>query len=218
MATDAEKVALKSIQSAYKGLGYDPGPIDGLWGPRTEVAHVAFAENSGRDISVQIGNILPWVREGYQTFGLHEVTDSKILSAYLKSDGRFLGNPAQLPWCGDWVYTVLARSLPGEPWSGDVERNPYWALNWKGFGKPCPAVYGAIGVFKRPGGGHVGFLIGVDSGYYYVYGGNSGNKVAIIRIAKDRLVASRWPTSYAYEAKSLPTMEAGNIPVSTNEF
>jgi uncharacterized protein (TIGR02594 family) len=52
---------------------------------------------------------------------------------------------------------------------------------------------GAILVFDRAGGGHVGFYVGEDTGHYYVLGGNQGNAVNIMKLGKSRLVACRWP-------------------------
>jgi hypothetical protein len=80
-------------------------------------------------------------------------------------------------------------------------------------GAGCP---GAVLVFKRPGGGHVGFYVGEDATSYFVLGSNQADSVCIERISKDRCVALRWPT----ESNPIggPLMMASNgIPVSTNE-
>lgn len=45
--------------------------------------------------------------------------------------------------------------------------------------------------------GHVGFYVGEDAKGYYVLGGNQGDKVSVVRIAKDRLLPNgiRWPAT-----------------------
>jgi peptidoglycan L-alanyl-D-glutamate endopeptidase CwlK len=39
---------IRDIQEALEGLGYTPGPIDGLWGPRTEIAVRELVNAKGR--------------------------------------------------------------------------------------------------------------------------------------------------------------------------
>ncbi len=139
---------------------------------------------------------LPWMIEARKVMGLHEVRDNAALSKWLKSEGKTLGNPAKLPWCGDFVDTAIALSLPTEPRPGPLGQNPYWALNWLHFGKPCGEVYGAVVAFKRPGGGHVGFLVGQDKTRYFVLGGNQGDTVSITPILKSRAQGFRWPSTF----------------------
>jgi uncharacterized protein (TIGR02594 family) len=73
---------------------------------------------------------------------------------------------------------------------------------------------GAILVFDRAGGGHVGFYVGEDSGHYYVLGGNQGNTVSIMKLGKSRLIASRWPKGEPVIGKYV-FMKGGKV--STNE-
>lgn len=161
---------------------------------------------------------LPWIVEGKKVFGLHEGRDKQALTAWLKSDGQRLGDTEKLPWCGDYVETAIKNSLPDEPLQGALGKNPYWARNWLKFGKECPPNYGAVVVFSRGNGGHVGFVVGEDADEYYVLGGNQSNMVNVTRISKSRTLGFRWPLTYPYQQKSLPFMEAGNIPKTTNEF
>ena len=137
----------------------------------------------------------PWYSLALTKMGLVETRDKKELEAFLRSDGATLGDPTKLPWCGDFVETCIAVTLPKE----SLITNPYWALNWLKFGVSVPIsqVYrGAICVFKREGGGHVGFVAGHDASYVHVLGGNQSNSVSISRVAKDRLQGYRWPNSY----------------------
>lgn len=152
---------------------------------------------------------LPWIASAEKVIGLHEVRDIEALSRWLRSDGRTLGNPAKMPWCGDFVDTALARGLPNEPRPGALGVNPYWALNWGLLGTKCGENYGAIVTFKRPGGGHVGFLVGIsaDGLFYLVLGGNQGNTVSRTWIAKSRCQAIRWPLEYPNPKIPLPVVK-----------
>lgn len=160
---------------------------------------------------------LPWITEGRKVYGLHEVNDKAKLSAWLRSDGKFLGDPQKLPWCGDFVETAIKNSLKTEPFKGALAQNPYYARNWAEFGVQTLPVYGAIVVFVREGGGHVGFLVGEDSTRWYVFGGNQGNTVSIVAMAKSRAIAFRWPSTFANPKQALPKMKPGDFPFSTNE-
>lgn len=164
---------------------------------------------------------LPWIVEGKKVFGFHELYDKPALSEWLRSDGKFLGDPSKLPWCGDYTETAIKNSLPNEVFTGAVGKNPYWARNWLQFGIELRMpLYGCVLVFGRKGGGHVGFAIGEDASHYYVLGGNQSNAVNITRITKSRLLpgGARWPKSFEGVTKNLPQMKPDNIPVSTNEF
>lgn len=162
---------------------------------------------------------LPWITKGKEVFGLHETRDKARLQTWLVSDGKTLGDPSALPWCGDFVETAIKTSLPKETLSGDLAANPYWARNWLQFGTATTPVYGAVVVFERAGGGgHVGFLVGEDRSHYYVLGGNQSNAVNISRIEKSRALGYRWPASGNYKKKALPLMSSINIPTTTNEF
>lgn len=159
----------------------------------------------------------PWYSLALTKMGLVETRDKKELSDFLKSDGAFLGDPSRLPWCGDFVETCIAVSLPREA----LPTNPYWALNWLKFGKSLPSdgfYQGAIAAFKREGGGHVGFVAGHDSNYVHVLGGNQSNSVSISRVAKSRLQGLRWPITYEEPSKNLllatTTIQA---TITTNE-
>lgn len=160
---------------------------------------------------------LPWITEGKKVFGLHEARDKAELTAWLASDGQRLGDTEKLPWCGDYTETAIKNSLPDEPFTGAVGKNPYWARNWLKFGEEVPPCYGAIIVFSRGNGGHVGFVVGEDGTDYYVLGGNQSNMVSVTRITKGRFLGCRWPLTYPNPNKPLPRMTA-NIPRTINEF
>ena len=224
-----------SVQRIVKILGFDPGPVDGIYGPKTTAAVRLFQVSRGIAKTGIVGKVtwdalmgvkparsadLPWMVVARSVFGLHETRDNAALRAFLKSDGPTLGDPDALPWCGDFVATCITKALPDERFFGPLKDNPYWARNWAGFGLVCPPTYGAVLVFARNGGGHVGFAVGQDDDDYYTLGGNQGDSVSITRIAKSRLVegGSRWPLTFPHDHAPLPRMTAAGIPKSVNEF
>ena len=142
---------------------------------------------------------LPWMDAAWQQMGLNEVADNAELIRWLKSDGTSIGDPAEVPWCGDFVETCIRNTLPEE----SIPTNPYMARNWGDFGRGTSPRYGAIMVFWRKSRhgmyGHVGFYVGSTERHYQVLGGNQENAVSVADIAKKRLLCVRWPSTYLDE-------------------
>jgi uncharacterized protein (TIGR02594 family) len=95
-----------------------------------------------------------------------------------------------IPWCGLFVAHCVKQA--GFPVQGDALS----ALGWSDYGVSCEPSLGAIMVFERPGGGHVGFYVGEDKDAYHILGGNQSDMVCISRVAKNRHVQTRWPSTY----------------------
>lgn len=117
-------------------------------------------------------------------------------------------------WCGLFVATVVRRA-GFEPVAA-----PLWARNWAAFGTPAvkPSL-GDVLVFERAGGGgHVGLYVGEDATAWHVLGGNQGDQVSIVRLAKSRLLAARrCPWKLAQPANVRPVRLAAGGTISTNE-
>lgn len=96
-----------------------------------------------------------------------------------------------IPWCGLFTAHCLAVNK-----IKITIQNPLSALAWSKFGVPTEPCYGAILVFTRSGGGHVGFYVSEDKEAYHVLGGNQANAVNVTRVAKSRFVGARWPSGY----------------------
>lgn len=210
--------SMRALQRALDGHGYTPGPIDGVWGARTRAAMEALIAAAGRKGGAPVRQPvteLPWIAEGRRLLGRHEQRDNGWLSRWLKSDGRTLGDPAKLMWCGDFVETCIRLAQPAELFTGPLGQNPYWARNWLGFGDATQPTYGAVVVFERGTGGHVGFAVGESAAEIYVLGGNQSNAVTIAPISKARLLGARWPRTFPRAPIYLPTMSGGSL--STNE-
>ncbi|MFZ2996674.1 MAG: TIGR02594 family protein, partial [Sphingobium sp.] len=75
---------------------------------------------------------------------------------------------------------------------------------------------GAILVFDREGGGHVAFYVGEDASHYHVLGGNQGDCVSIMRLAKSRCIARRWPRGWPVLGAPVKLLASGAL-VSRNE-
>ncbi|NBN63094.1 TIGR02594 family protein [Microvirga tunisiensis] len=219
------------IQRALDAAGFRPGAIDGIPGRRTRAALMRFqaSRNLTPDgiagpvtLRALMGAGCQWPEPSWLTIarskmGLHEQRDRGGLMAWLRSDGHTLGDPARLPWCGDFVETALALALPAEV----LHTNPYLARNWLRFGVPLerPSV-GAVAVFWRGArtgsSGHVGFYVGEDADHYHILGGNQANMVSVVRIARERLLGFRWPASMPLPLTGPVTLTAEG-QVTTNE-
>lgn len=91
-------------------------------------------------------------------------------------------------------------------------------LNW---GVECAPAVGAVVVFSRTGGGHVGLVSGRDyAGRYVVFGFNQRNMVCHAPFSADRVLGFRWPRGFALPPVTgfynLPLMDDTGR-VSTNE-
>lgn len=198
-------------QWVLKGAGFDPGPIDGVEGPKTRAAAYAFSK--------PVGVELPWLKEAEVAMGLHEVMYSEELRAWLRKDGATLGDPAKLPWCGDFVETAIKLALPKEK----VPANPYLARNWAEWGEDANRRYGAVIVFwrgtKKGTQGHVGFATAIDEarGLVEVLGGNQGNEVSRAWLGMDRILAWRAPKGWASKMPLIGARSSGGAAISTNE-
>lgn len=228
---------VRTIQRRLTELGYNPGPVDGSYGPLTKGAVMKYQRDMGIGVDGIVGpityarltgdtkplaeringNVPPWYAELASMMGKHETRDNALLKVWLKSDGATVGDPAEIPWCGDAVQTAIRLTLPTE----DLPSNPYAAINWQKWGRLVVPQVGAILVFWRgsPNGwqGHVGLYAGESDKNFYVLGGNQNNSVNISPIAKDRLRAggSRWPLT-AGEPQGRKVLMSGGV-ISTNE-
>lgn len=227
-----EKVQLRLLE-----LGFDPGEADGIPGRRTKAAVASFQEQRNLPIKfpgtigpittgalfegetlpkLSIGATMPWYDLCLRKKGLHESRDYNEVKKFLKSDGKTLGDPRTLPWCGDLVETCIALTLPEEA----LPVNPYLARNWLKFGQECEPQQGAVLIFWRGTktglSGHVCFDAGQGDGVYYCLGGNQSNTISVTSIAKTRLLGARWPKTIPLPGKVLQPVMAGGI-LSVNE-
>lgn len=122
-------------------------------------------------------------------------------------------NADSIPWCGLFAAVVVKRAGKA------VVAKPLWARDWAHFGVvPAAAGLGDVLVFSREGGGgHVGFYVAEDDTAYHVLGGNQGDKVSIVRIAKQRCIAVRRPAYNTQPESVKPYRVAASGSLSRNE-
>lgn len=122
-------------------------------------------------------------------------------------------NADSVPWCGLFVATCMDEAGI-KPVSIAVR-----AKAWATWGSPLASADlapGAVLVFERPGGGHVGFYVGENATAYRVLGGNQGDAVTQAWIEKKRCIARRWPLGVPLTGKPVQIAASG-VPLSSNE-
>lgn len=156
----------------------------------------------------------PWIAEGRRNIGVREVKGagtSLVIKGWL-SALRAWWSDDETPWCG--VFAAHCMRSAGLA----VPRHWYRAKAWAAWGTAVVPCAGCVVVYERAGGGHVGFLVGVDrSGRHVVLGGNQGDAVKLSALDPRRCVATRWPANFPLPTHpALPVLAAG-APASTNE-
>lgn len=156
--------------------------------------------------------------EALKLYGTKETAGPGNTAAIMAWARELGGNVAKVytadsvPWCGLFAAIIAKRAGKSLPAS------PLWARAWASWGEKSPrAALGDVLVFVRPGGGHVGLYVGEDATHFHVLGGNQGDAVSIVRIAKSRCIAVRRLYSIAAPANVRPVKMVGGGPASTNE-
>lgn len=223
------------LQERLAELGFDPGPIDGTKGPRTDTAIRAFKRSVGLRDRAYVGPItlaalkiaqdhgpdapemggMPWMDAGLAVKSLHEQRNYGALRKWFDKSVSWI-DPRDVAWCGAYVATCHRIAEP----TVRIPDNPLGARNWGSFGKSCAPVLGATLTFwrvsKSSWQGHVGFYWGEDDQAYHVLGGNQANAVTVTRIAKKRLLEARWPAGWAVTGRPV-MLSRGGTPLSENE-
>ncbi|UZW55568.1 TIGR02594 family protein [Sphingobium sp. JS3065] len=163
-----------------------------------------------------------WLVAARQLLGTREaagIANSATILGWAKLLGlKVLGivyNADSVPWCGLFVAHCLRAG--GVDLSG--MKVGVRAKAWAMWGANLAADFlspGAILVFEREGGGHVAFYVGEDATHYHVIGGNQGDRVSIMRLAKSRCIARRWPRGVPVVGGPV-RLGVSSAPVSRNE-
>ncbi|GHE88397.1 hypothetical protein GCM10016455_05660 [Aliiroseovarius zhejiangensis] len=229
----------RAVQTRLKELEYYTGFLDGLTGPMTNRAVIAFKRQHGlaprdfvgpitltrlfspkaeRKPAPVVGAGVPaWIAEAQSHIGLREVpgptNNPEIMQWARDLDQWYPGD--DVPWCGLFVAHCMAIGAPYEP----QNHNRLGARAWLQYGSEVEKAYGAIAVFWRTHptksvNGHVGFLVGEDTSTYHILGGNQSDSVNITRVSKSRLLGFRGPKGWQGTA-DLASVTSG--AVSTNE-
>ncbi|WP_260598276.1 TIGR02594 family protein [Sphingomonas endolithica] len=163
-----------------------------------------------------------WLRHGRSLLGTREAAgsaSSKTILGWAVSLGiKVLGivyNADDVPWCGVFVAKCLRAADVDLSGMKVAVRAKAWAT-WGSNLAADRLSPGAILVFEREGGGHVAFYVGEDATHYHVLGGNQGDMVSIMRLAKSRCIARRWPKGVPVIGKPVRLAASGAL-ISTNE-
>lgn len=172
--------------------------------------------------------MMAWMVIARQLLGTREVPGSAN-SATIMAWAKFVGvkdmgaayTGDAVPWCGLFVAYCLKKA--GLPVAEISLRARSWA-DWGANLREEALAYGAVLVFQREGGGHVGFYVGEGTvriggklvPAYRVLGGNQSDNVTETWIAKDRCIARRWPRGVAISPKRI-YLDASGATLSQNE-
>jgi len=154
-----------------------------------------------------------WLKTAKALIGTREIKGpqhNSRISGWLAKLGAWWRDD-ETPWCGVFVAHCMAES--GLPYPKYYMRAKAWA-DYGSLLRRDRLAPGAILVFQRPGGGHVGFYVAEDNLYYHVLGGNQANMVNITRIAKSRCIASRWPKGVAVTQSPVIVSATGTVSVN----
>lgn len=132
-----------------------------------------------------------WLAIARPLVGLHEVKGAEhspeILGMWraIKRSGI---QSDEVPWCSAFVGACLERAGIRSSRFESAASYLKWGVRLDG-----PA-HGCIVVFSRDGGGHVGFVVGMDTnGNLLVLGGNQGDQVSVKAFPTTRVTGYRWP-------------------------
>ncbi len=156
------------------------------------------------------------IAEGLRLIGTREAAgapDDPVIMGWAREVPVKGYHADAVPWCGLYMAVVAHRAGKAVP------AGPLWAQNWRHFGTaagPAPML-GDVLVFRRPSGGHVGLYVAEDAGAFHVLGGNQGDAVSIVRIARARLVAARRPAYRQAPASVRAQLALARGAASTDE-
>ncbi len=145
--------------------------------------------------------IHPWMFFAHLEKGQKEIRgksrhNSRILkyhSTVLTNRGKTLKTD-EAAWCSAFVNWCLKKA-------GIIGTNSTGAKSWLRWGKRLnEGVFGCVVIFRRTGGGHVGFYVATQGNHILVLGGNQNDAVNIKKYKKADVLGYRWPkNSFCFE-------------------
>lgn len=183
---------LLAIQKRLAGLGFDPGPIDGVWGKDTRRALTLMM---GLPVKAPggVGEIAaPWFDIAKTQIGVKEGAGGHTIGDFFAGAvGK--AEAETVPWCAAFVGWALDKT--GYVGTGSLMARSY--LSWGA--KLDKPQRGAVVVFKRGAApnGHVGFVDSWDVKTIRCLGGNQSNAVTVANFPRSSVLGFRWPSQAA---------------------
>lgn len=103
---------VRRVQSQLSSVGFNPGPLDGRYGPKTAAAVLAFQ----RTDPDRVGGKIDAIAGPYTQAALHDVTQNSTLSSLSDPSGIPSGAPSGLE---------VARTLGRSPWTAPKETTTF---------------------------------------------------------------------------------------------
>lgn len=182
---------LYAIQKRLLELGFNPGPLDGVWGELTRDAIAAQLGIKRVPKPASDAVEAPWMEHARAAIGVKEApgaaSNPTVLQYY--ADAGVPQSSDAIPWCSAFCGAELKAA--GYKPSGSLMARSY--LDWgQKLDKPRK---GCIVVLKRgaPPSGHVGFLEAWNSHSIKVLGGNQSDAVTIASFSRATVLGYRWP-------------------------
>jgi uncharacterized protein (TIGR02594 family) len=129
----------------------------------------------------------PWVTEGRKDLGFHEIQANQGIGKFIEQS--HCGQEGE-PWCAIWANAKLEVSGI----RGTRSPSSFSFTTSQHFKRLEGPALGAIAVYHRVGGGHVGFYVGETLTQILTLGGNESDAVREQFEPKARFVGYFWPT------------------------
>lgn len=226
----------EQIQQRLKDLGFDPGPVDGISGPRTEAAISAFKSTIGfnprpfygpeTDAALfgpigdaMLTDIPLWMKVARSLDGQREIKGAKHNPIILRM-WEAIKSPIrddETPWCAAYVGYCLEEAGVRSTRSAAARSYEKWGQRLDERIAPI----GAVATFWRgsPSSwqGHTAFFEGWDQrGRLLCRGGNQGDSVNVAPFDRARLTGLWWPSGHPIPTRKAPSL-ASSAASSTNE-
>lgn len=193
------------LQGRLHEMGFDAGPIDGIFGPKTTAAVQNFQRQVGlagsgvigpktlQGLFITVGRDVnedsPWLDIARQELNVCQIPGPEANKRIIEyhSFTTLKATSDEVAWCSSFVNWCMHKAgLPGT--------NSAAARSWLQYGRKLDAPKeGCIAVYWRvsPSSwqGHVGFWVGENR----ILGGNQSNCVTIATYPRARLLGWRWP-------------------------
>jgi uncharacterized protein (TIGR02594 family) len=144
----------------------------------------------------------PWLGAATAELGQHELqgdADAPRILSYYRQIGHAEVRHDEVSWCAAFVGAMLEAT-------GVRSTRSLMARSYLDWGTPLARGRpGAIAIFRRsgaPGSGHVAFWLAETGDRIRVLGGNQGDAVSVITMAKADLLGLRWPAPTAASAEA----------------